>query len=52
MYVTGTPLSTTESILSPNTTDELSDKFLEEVDIILENYLYDYLLEGHNNFII
>jgi len=42
MYLTGTLSSTTESILSPNTTDELSNEFLESVGIIFENYLYNY----------
>jgi len=41
MYFTGSFSSTMESILSPNTTDELSNEFLENVGIILEKYLYD-----------
>jgi len=42
MYSTGTPSSITESILPPNTTDELSNEFLDSVGIIIENYLCGY----------
>ena len=42
MYFTGTLSSTTESIPSPNTTDELSNEFLDSVGIIFEKYLYGY----------
>ena len=42
MYFTGTPSSITESILPPNTTDELSNEFLDSVGIIFENYLCSY----------
>ena len=43
MYFTGTLSSTTESVLSPNTTDELSNEFLESVGITFENHLYGYM---------
>ena len=42
MYFTGTPSSNMSSTLSANTTDELSNEFLENVGIIYENYLYGY----------
>ena len=51
MYFTGTPSSTTESILSSNTTDELNSEFLESVGILFENYLSGYE-EDHNTFMV
>ena len=44
MYFAGTMSSTTESILSPNATNELSNEFLESVSIIffLVHHLYGY----------
>ena len=42
MHFTGPLSSTTESTLPPNSTDELSNEFLENVGIIFENYLYGY----------
>ena len=40
MYFTGTRLSNEGSIQSSNTTDELSNKFLDEVGIEFGNYIF------------
>ena len=53
MYFTGTMSSTTELIASPNTTDELSNEFLESVSIIFKNYsLWDSLEVMLNTFMV
>ena len=47
MYFTGTLLSNAGSIQSPNTTDELSNEFLESVRIEFESYVFAWLQYGH-----